>query len=90
MTLTIPRKHEGFVRDKVRTGSYSTEAEVVCAALELLKGKEREAARERTRISAAIDAGCEQLKKGKTRSLEEVLSRLEERKHRREAKARPA
>jgi len=90
MTLPIPAQHVGFVRDKVKAGTYSTEVEVVCAALDLLMARDREVNKERARISRAIEAGCKQLREGKTRSLEEVLSRLEERKHRREANARPA
>ena len=82
MTLTVPAQYEGFVRDKVRKGSYSTETEVIGAALDLLKREEQEAGVERARISKAIDAGCKQLQEGKSRSLEEVLARLEERKRR--------
>jgi Arc/MetJ-type ribon-helix-helix transcriptional regulator len=64
----------------VKAGAYASETEVVCAALTLLEGDEREAAREQARLSKAIEAGWKQVQNGQTRSLEEVMARLEERK----------
>ena len=78
MTLTLPAQFEGFVRDKVKSGSYSSEEEVVGAALGLLEKQDGEYERECARISAAIDAGWEQARAGKLIPGEQVWAELEE------------
>ena len=71
MTLTLPVQFEGFVRDKVNTGSYASEAEVVGAALGLLQKQDGEYERQLEWLRDAIDVGVAQARAGKLTTAED-------------------
>lgn len=80
MTLTLPAQYEGFVRDKVKAGAYSSEEEVVSAALGLLQKQDGDYERQLEWLRDAIAAGVAQVRAGKSSPAEEVWERLEEHK----------
>lgn len=78
MTLTLPAQYEGFVRDKVKAGTYSSEEEVIGAALDLLAKQDDECDRQIQSVRDAIDVGWEQARAGKLTSAEDFEVELEE------------
>ena len=80
MILSLPDELEGFVRDKVSTGSYSSEEDVVRAAVSLMKETDGDYDRQLTWLRQAIDKGCKQALAGNLLPQEEVWARLEEHK----------
>ena len=80
MTLTLPAQYEGFVRDKVKAGTYASEEEVVGAALGLLQKQDGEYERQLEWLRDAIAVGVAQARAGKSSPGEEVWARLEEHK----------
>jgi len=77
MTITLPPALDRLVKDKVNSGLYSNESEVVCAALrlEFTRDSLNEWVREEAAAGfAQIDAGeCDELTR------EELLQRLAKR-----------
>ena len=85
MTLTLSAQHEGFVRDKVKAGSYSNEEEVIGAALKLLQKQDGEYERQLAWLQDAIEQGCQSARAGNLFTPEEVWADLAERKRQRSA-----
>ena len=78
MTLTLPAQYEGFVRDKVKAGTYASEEEVVGAALGLLQKQDGDYERQLEWLRDAIDVGWDQARAGKLTSAEDFEVELEE------------
>ena len=76
MNVSLPITLEDFVRHKVATGEFHSEAEVVCEALHLLQDQEAW----KSEASRMIVEGWEEAKAGQLRTPEEVRQTLAARK----------
>ncbi|HTO78494.1 MAG TPA: type II toxin-antitoxin system ParD family antitoxin [Methylocystis sp.] len=77
MNVTLPPELERFVQDKIRSGLFGSESEVVRAALRLMEDQDRPVLWGNDDIRAKIDAGLASLKAGKGVDGEAVFDRLE-------------
>jgi putative addiction module CopG family antidote len=80
MTLTLPAELQGFVEGKVKTGAFSSDDEVICAAVTLMKDHDGEYERQVQWLRDAVDKGWQSAREGKLYSPEEVRAGLEEHK----------
>ena len=80
MTLTLPSELQGFVEEKVKTGAFSSDAEVIRAAVTMMKNSDGEYEQQLKWLRDAIDVGWDQAKAGQLLTPDEVWTRLEERK----------
>ena len=80
MTPTLPAELQGFIQDKINAGTFSSEEEVIRAAVSLMKANDTEYARQLEWLRDAIDIGWEQAKAGQLLTMEEVRADLEEHK----------
>lgn len=65
MTIELPAALEEFVRQKVATGGYASEAEVVSSALELLSLRDSSSEFRRQLLLAALEEGEADLEAGR-------------------------
>jgi len=77
MSIHLCRDLEDRIRAKVRDGSYSTEEDVVEAALILLDAKDLIDGRELERLRDAIDASLADVEQERFVSLDEVMADTE-------------
>jgi antitoxin ParD1/3/4 len=77
MNVTLPPELERFVQDKIKSGLFDSESEVVRAALRLMEDQDRPVVWGEGDIRAKIDAGLASLKAGKGVDGEAVFDRLE-------------
>ena len=77
MNVTLPPELERFVRDKIKSGLFGSESEVVRAALQLMEDQDRPVLWGDGDIRAKIDAGLVSLRAGKGVDGEAVFDRLE-------------
>jgi len=59
MNLSVPEKWEPFIRSKMQSGHYRSEAEVLDEALRLLKQRDSEHIEKRERIEALLIEGLD-------------------------------
>ncbi len=59
MNLNVPEKWEPFIRSKMQSGHYRSEAEVLDEALRLLKQRDSEHTEEEMRIEALLIDGLD-------------------------------
>lgn len=79
MTITLPSQIEKIVEEKLKSGRYTSAAEVVAAALEVLDRHERMREQERAELEAKLVEGADQLARGEKIPGEEVYRELKER-----------
>lgn len=78
LSITLPRDMAKMIRDKVSSGAYASNSEVIREALRLLQEQESMRAQKlaalRDKVARAIETG------GPSLSADEVFERLEQRK----------
>ena len=77
MTVTLPSDMASIVRSAVESGNYASSSEVFRDALRDWKLKYSVQQQEVEAIKAGVEQGLEDLKAGRIKDAEEVLSRLE-------------
>ena len=86
MILDLPTQLESLIRDKVATGPYASETEVVAEALRLLEQRDRDNAARLEELRREVQRGIDQLDRGEAVTLDAAeLDRMRD-----EAKARLA
>ena len=84
LSITLPRDMAKMIRDKVGSGAYASNSEVIREALRLLQDQERVRAQKlkvlQEKVSDAIETG------GPSLPADEVFDRLDERHRRRSSK----
>lgn len=70
MDITIPKRLEALVRQKVDEGRYSTEDEVVADALRLMEARDEAVRISRSRLQDAIERGYADVGEGRVITLE--------------------
>lgn len=80
MTLTLPADLQGFVEDKVAAGAYTSDAEVIQAAVTMMKNSDTEYEQQVEWLRNAVEQGYESARAGKLFTPEEVWAGLEEHK----------
>jgi putative addiction module CopG family antidote len=71
MTLSLPADLQGFVEDKVATGAYSNDAEVIRAAVARMKESESDYERQLEWLRDAIEEGWRDARAGNLMSAED-------------------
>jgi putative addiction module CopG family antidote len=82
MILTLPAELEGFIREKVRTGTFSNEEEVICAALDRMREQDEESLNGLEWIRDAVEKGWQSAQAGHLTSAEDFEMEFEEHKGR--------
>jgi antitoxin ParD1/3/4 len=88
MTITLTKSQQAFVRAKVESGQYASEADVMREALKALKEREAAEAKRLAWLRAEIGKGIDDANAGRAGSLdiEEMIRRGRER-HRKQSAA---
>jgi antitoxin ParD1/3/4 len=66
MTIKLSKTHERFVREKLASGAYSSEDEVVAHALTVLRKVERNLPDAQDDLRREIDLGIRDIEQGRT------------------------
>jgi putative addiction module CopG family antidote len=82
MTVSLPVEFEGYVQDKVRNGAFTSEEEVVRAALELMREQDEESPEWREWMREAVEEGWVSAQAGRLTSAEDFEKEFEEHKRR--------
>ncbi|ARN83607.1 type II toxin-antitoxin system ParD family antitoxin [Methylocystis bryophila] len=88
MNVTLPPELERFVQDKIKSGLFDSEAEVVRAALRLMEDQDRPILWAEGSIREKIAAGLASLKAGQGVDGEAVFERMETEMDEEEARSR--
>jgi antitoxin ParD1/3/4 len=78
MTLTLPADLRDFIADKVQTGAFSSEEEVIRAAVTLMKENDGAYERQLAWLRGAIEEGWQSARAGDLTSAEDFEAEFEE------------
>jgi len=76
MIVTLPPQLENFVNERVRSGAFKTESDVIAEALRALQDREAEIAEVREWLRKELQIGIDQIRRGECIDGEVAMERL--------------
>lgn len=86
MNISLTPELNRFLEEKVKSGMYHSQSEVICAGLRLLKERDQLHEMRLAELREEVAVGLEQARRGELLSGEEVFKELEERSRSRRRK----
>ncbi len=83
ISLTLTLEFEKFVRERIASGKYRSEGEILLGGLMLLEQQVREADADFLALKAKLQRASEQADRGQFATIENVMERIAESKRRR-------
>ncbi|MBF0369752.1 MAG: type II toxin-antitoxin system ParD family antitoxin [Magnetococcales bacterium] len=78
MEVTLTPSQESFIKQRIHEGAFTSPSEIISEGLHLLMEREQEKAKELAWLRREIQIGLDQIERGETATLEEVIAGMDE------------